>query len=145
MASDHITVGERILLHLRPYVGKANNISAPFEVTQDGIAAGIGVTRAHASIEVNLLVASGEVDEAIRHIPGGKGARKVYTLTAKGLTRSKSLGEYLTAFKIDVTALNRSTRGSRDQAISRLHQDISNTKAKIDNMELRLKALESGA
>jgi len=146
VASDHITVGERILLHLRGFQGQMNNVTAPPEVTQDGIAEVLHVTRSHTSCELKVLIVSGQVLEHVRHVPGGKISRKVYSLSDSGLKRAQELEVYLASHRIDIATLNRPTvKASRSCMIEELRVDLRTMKEKAEKMELRLKALEQGA
>ena len=46
-----LTVGERIILHLGQYSKYLDSYDAPLDVSQDGIAAALRISRAHAAIE----------------------------------------------------------------------------------------------
>ena len=53
----------------------------PWEVCQPGIAEGVGVSRAHASLELLYLIEEGIVGEKLAHVEGSHKRRKVYYLT----------------------------------------------------------------
>lgn len=50
----------------------------PWDATQDGIAAAVGIRRAHVAFELKRLEAKGLVEDLLAHVNGGKVRRKVY-------------------------------------------------------------------
>ncbi|HOL07627.1 MAG TPA: hypothetical protein PKX44_05065 [Methanomassiliicoccaceae archaeon] len=79
-----LTVGERILFHLLQYSKYIDSFDAPIDITQDGIAAALRISRAHAALELKKLKNAGEVKERLSHIKRGRTKRKVYFLTPLG-------------------------------------------------------------
>ncbi len=77
----------------------------PWDLTQDGIATSIRISRAHASIELKKLREYGKVEEKQTHIKGGKVKRKSYLLTPLGMAESARIREYADDNGIDVDAL----------------------------------------
>src|SRR5205823_10330892 len=47
-----VTVGERILVHLSGFLRHADAYECPIEMTQDGIAASLALSRAHVALEL---------------------------------------------------------------------------------------------
>lgn len=91
-----LTVAERITLHLLRQVGRGDDWNAPTEVTNDGIADAAGVSRAHACVELRKQIAAGLVEDAMRHIAGGK-KRKAYALTEAGYSHAVGLRDSIEA------------------------------------------------
>ncbi len=89
------TTRERILLHLGTYHIHQDKVEVPYELTQQGIADAIGVSRSHLSHEIRAFMAEDEglIEERIFHVKGLKRKRKVYFLTSKGLEKFETLRE----------------------------------------------------
>ena len=75
-----MTVGERIVGYLEEL--PLDELTAkdvwPWDATQDGIAAAIGIGRAHVALEMKRLFAKGLVEGLRAHVRGGKTRRLVY-------------------------------------------------------------------
>ncbi len=99
-----LTVGERIVLHLGQYSKYLDNYDAPLDVSQDGIAAALRISRAHAAIELKKLKENGEVLEKLVHIKRGKTKRKVYFLTLTGEERASKVRQFAESEGIEVQA-----------------------------------------
>ncbi|QLH75204.1 MAG: hypothetical protein HPY73_06950 [Methanomassiliicoccales archaeon] len=100
-----VTVGERIILHLAQYSKYIDSFDAPPEVSQDGIAEAIRISRAHAAIELKKLKEHGDVFEKMSHIKKGPTKRKVYYLTEAGEKRAKNLKDYIQGQGIEIAPL----------------------------------------
>ncbi len=88
MSSCSVTKGELVMLHLNkfrhvPY----EKYGMPYGMTQDGIAVALGISRAHASIELKKLVEKNRVEIRGAHIRTGKRVLNVYSLTNEGLEK----------------------------------------------------------
>ncbi|MDY0293379.1 MAG: hypothetical protein RBQ77_02250 [Candidatus Methanomethylophilaceae archaeon] len=84
---DRVTVKDRILLHLGRFemMNGDEIYNVPWDLTQDGIANSLRISRAHASIELKKMRESGLVDEHHAQIKGsGSSKRKVFFLTPSG-------------------------------------------------------------
>lgn len=57
-----LTVGERIILYVGRYQKHKDSFDVPFDVSQDGIAGSLGISRAHAAIELKKLRECGDVE-----------------------------------------------------------------------------------
>ena len=99
-----LTVGERIVLHLGQYSKYLDSFDAPLDVSQDGIAAALRISRAHAAIELKKLKENGEVLEKLVHIKRGKTKRKVYFLTPAGEERASKVRQFAESEGIEVQA-----------------------------------------
>ncbi len=100
-----ITVGERIVLHLVQYQKLIDNYDVPIDISQDGIAASLRISRAHAAIELKKLRGSGEVVEKLAHIKRGKTKRKVYFLSPTGEQKAARIRQYASSEGIDIGPL----------------------------------------
>lgn len=100
-----LTVGERIILHLAQYSRFQEDFDVPMDVSQDGIAAALRISRAHAAIELKKLKESEGVSERLAHIRRGKTKRKVYFLTPKGETKASHVRQFAQSEGIEITPL----------------------------------------
>lgn len=100
-----LTVGERIILHLAQYSKYLDSYDAPLDISQDGIAAALRISRAHAALELKKLKDSKEVSEKLSHIKKGRTKRKVYFLTTMGEQKARDIKEYANENEIDLTPL----------------------------------------
>ncbi|NLN71300.1 MAG: tetratricopeptide repeat protein [Thermoplasmatales archaeon] len=102
-----LSIGQRIIMHLNRFkmTDPSEIYNIPWDLTQDGIATSIRISRAHASIELKKLRESGNVEERQTHIKGGKVKRKSYLLTPAGMSESVRIRKYAEDNGIDVDAL----------------------------------------
>ena len=66
------TIGDRLILHLYTYrsVNPEDYFNIPWELTQDGISSSLGISRAHASIELKRQKEKGTITETLVRIKG---------------------------------------------------------------------------
>ena len=102
-----ISVKDKIVAHLfrNRHVNPNDIYNLPWDITQDGIASSLGITRAHASIELKRLKESAMVDEKQAHIKGGKVRRKCYMLTPLGLDHAKNILEKAESNNVDIYSM----------------------------------------
>jgi len=102
-----LSIGQRIIMHLDRFkmTDSSEIYNIPWDLTQDGIATSIRISRAHASIELKKLRECGKVEEKQTHIKGGKVKRKSYLLTPLGMAESARIREYAEDNGIDIDAL----------------------------------------
>lgn len=105
-----LTIAERIILYLSNYSKFQEDYDVPPDVSQDGIASALRISRAHAAIELKKLKESEEVSERLAHIRRGKTRRKVYFLTVKGEERAREIRDYAEREGIDIVPLLDSRR-----------------------------------
>ncbi len=98
-----LTVGERILFHLLQYTKYLDSFDVPIDITQDGIAAALRISRAHVALELKKLKNAGEVKERLSHVKRGRTKRKVYFLTMAGEARARQIKLYAEENDIDLT------------------------------------------
>lgn len=84
MAVPNMTIGERIIVHLFQYIRRQDAFVCPGGMSQAGIANTLGITRAHAAIELRRQMDAGRVTVRIAHVTGMPTRRKVYALTPRG-------------------------------------------------------------
>jgi hypothetical protein len=92
-------------LHLGQYSKLQDSYDVPLDVSQDGIAGGLRISRAHAAIELKKLKETGMVVERLAHIKRGKTKRKVYFLGQEGEGQAAKIREYARTEGIDVAPL----------------------------------------
>src|SRR5256712_123847 len=95
-----VTVGERVLVHLSWYLRYSDAFECPRETTQDGIAAALGISRAHAALELKRLKTSARVEERMAHVAGARSRRKVYFLTPAGAGAARALRDHARAKRV---------------------------------------------
>jgi len=98
----NLTVAERIVLHLQQYQKLQDSYDVPIDVSQDGIAAALCISRAHVAIELKKLREGGDVVEKLAHIKKGKTKRKVYFLSSNGESKAAKIKDYAVAEGIDL-------------------------------------------
>src|SRR2546426_11677603 len=99
-----VTVGERILVHLSGLLRHADLDECPVEMTQDGIANALLLSRAHVALELKRLKSTGKVQERMAHVANARSRRKVYELTPAGQEISRRMREHARARTIELSA-----------------------------------------
>ncbi len=89
-----VTVGERIVVHLSGFLRHFDAYEVPPEMTQDGIGAALGISRAHVALELKRLKAAGKVEERMAHVANARTRRKVYALMPAGQDIARRMREY---------------------------------------------------
>jgi len=79
--------------------------NVPFDLTQDGIASILGISRAHASLELKKLKEAGKADDWLAHIKGIGSKRKAYYLLPEGFTEAEQLKKRFESSGIMIDAL----------------------------------------
>lgn len=100
-----LTVGERIIFHLSQYTKFQDSFDVPIDITQDGIAAALRISRAHAALELKKLKESKDVAERLSHIKKGRTKRKAYFLTAQGEMKALTIKDFAQEHAIDLVPL----------------------------------------
>ena len=90
-----ITLSDKILLFLIHYTKFRGERQTPIDITQEGIASNIGITRSVIQKVIKSLIKDGYVEENFAHISGIKRGRKVYTLTNEGIIKSRKISDKL--------------------------------------------------
>src|SRR5213592_1278197 len=63
-------------------------------MTQDGIATGLALSRAHVALELKRLKTSGRVGERMAHVAHARSRRKVYDLTSSGQEVARKMRDH---------------------------------------------------
>jgi len=105
-----VTVGERVLVHLAGFARFGDAYECPKEMTQDGIAAALGISRAHTALELKRLRSSGKVEERMAHVEGARTRRKVYVLLPAGQEIARRMREHARTKRVSL----RTPDGTRD-------------------------------
>jgi DNA-binding transcriptional ArsR family regulator len=106
VSNETATVRERILLHLSRFPQTpADTFNIPFDLTQDGIATVLGISRAHASLELKKLKEMGMVDDWRARVKGTGNKRIVYCLLPDGIREADLLWKRFEESGITVEAL----------------------------------------
>lgn len=127
---------EKILIHLKDYTGFTDDDILPEDMTQEGLADALGMSRTHASRLLKDLVSEGLLIEKKSHIRGRDRKLKTYRLSQDGVKKAEEvlseLGDHQITvvdgddeFSISVTEIEERTGGKIDliTAISRLDSD----------------------
>ena len=87
--TTRFTLSDRALMHLYRYrhIPVGTELGAPSEMTQDGIAGALGISRSHAALITNRLEEGGRLESGKSRIVGQMqgGPRKVYFITPIGI------------------------------------------------------------
>ncbi|MDR3282949.1 MAG: hypothetical protein LBS92_04995, partial [Candidatus Methanoplasma sp.] len=104
---DNITVKERAVLHLSrfPEMGPKDIFNVPFDLTQDGIASVLGISRAHASLELKKLKETGKICDWQAHVRGGNSKRRAYCLLPDGFADAETLRKRIESSGLVVDSL----------------------------------------
>ena len=102
-----LPVWEKIILHLNRYKTSdpGDRYNVLWDLTQDGIASSLRISRAHSSIELKKLRLSGKVIESYSHIKGKDNKRKTYFLTANGMIDAQRILDRAEKEGIDFTSM----------------------------------------
>lgn len=118
-----VTVGERIVVHLSGFLRHLDAYEVPPEMTQDGIGAALGISRAHVALELKRLKAAGKVEERMAHVANARTRRKVYALTPAGQEIARRMREYARS-RIVVLLMPQGTReATGEEALDALRQN----------------------
>jgi DNA-binding MarR family transcriptional regulator len=88
-ARGHVTVNQRILVHLLGHVRWLDRGDAPPQVTQQGIADALRVRRSHVTLALQALAQRGLVEYRTTRVVGGARRKKAYGLTPIGYERAQ--------------------------------------------------------
>ncbi len=122
MKLSDLTVNERILLHLRDYMGNTDTTSASMGQTQAGISEGIDIRINHIPRAVKKLLDDNYVNEYLAHVSGLKRKRKVYYLNEAGVKKASQMLDEI-----------------KDQEISLTFKDGQTSQIKISDISLTIK------
>ncbi len=116
----HLTIGEKILLHLLNNMEHEEELVVSQEATQHGISTGLGIRQSHVSYDVNILEGKKLLTSSVKHVRHLKRRRKAYFLTQQGYRQAKSIRSKASEIKVKVLDAGRERTMTLD-AISRKH------------------------
>lgn len=96
----HVTVKEKILIHLISYSKFRDEGEAPVQISQDGMAKAVGVRRSHIASALKDLKENELVEEKKARVIGEKRRKNAYFLTHEGKTEALRLKEVFLGKKI---------------------------------------------
>lgn len=96
----HLTVNEKILLHLLESHRSQNLREAPISITQKGIAENVNIRWNHVPRAMHSLKKQGYITEDMSHIEGKTRRQKAYFLTDEGLLFAKNLRERILGWDV---------------------------------------------
>ncbi len=99
-----VTVKDRILLHLLDYWGQMHRSEWPVELTQDGIAGTVGISRSHVAVTLPDLIDEDMVEVSTQRVQGRPRRVKVYALSYKGGSYAGRRAQEL--LRTEVTAMD---------------------------------------
>ncbi len=88
-----LTIPEKILIHLYSYRKFSDRYEYPIEMTQQGIAAAVGISVTHVPRNIKKLQAEHLVEVRKGHVPGKKKRVTIYFLTSHGIMRARDIIE----------------------------------------------------
>jgi len=98
----HITVEERLLLHLLDYSKYEDAYDVPISLSQEGIAKAINIRRNDVSRTIKNIINKGWVDVRLGHVEGVGRRRKVYFLTPSGYTNALKIKEAILELEVPI-------------------------------------------
>jgi ATP/maltotriose-dependent transcriptional regulator MalT/DNA-binding MarR family transcriptional regulator len=128
-AKPHLTVQEKILLHLLEHSKYEDKFEVPYSLTQDGIAGIAGVRRSYVSAANKELIEKGFAAEKLSHVKGEARRRKTYYLTPEG----KAQAEKLLGQIKEITVTLRDEEGEKEVKLIEINRRI---KKKLSTLEL---------
>lgn len=96
----HITVKEKILVHLLNYSKYMDEVEVPEQVSQEGMAKVVGVRRSHIASALKDLKTAGHIEEKKARVIGEKRRKNAYFLTHEGQGEALRLKETILEKKI---------------------------------------------
>src|SRR5439155_1280943 len=73
------------------------------DMTQDGIATALSLSRAHVALELKRLKSTGKVQERMAHVANARSRRKVYELTPAGQEISRRMREHARSRTVELS------------------------------------------
>lgn len=119
-----LTAKERILLHLLEFTRTTDELEAPPEVNQEGVARGAGIDLRHLAQMIRPLIQEGLVLERKAHVKGIRQRRKVYMLTEPGRLAAIRLQKRVSQETVRVRGTDGVTETSLAHALRRTRMGL---------------------
>ena len=97
-----LSVNERVLLHLSRFATDTPPEEYPEEVTQVGIAEGVGISRTHVPRAVKALIRDGSVEEIRGRVTNRERRMSVYAVTSEGFRKAEETWDRVRASSLKV-------------------------------------------
>lgn len=124
------TIGNRLLVHLSCFSRYNGQYVCPPEMTQDGMSQKLGISRAHAALELKRMRERNHVEYRLTHVVKAKTRRKVYQLTQTGELMANELKEGARRKRVRVINGNGGVECSGQEALKLLcAQGLSESEA----------------
>ena len=136
MGERRLTVRDRIIVHLASYIRYAQEFECPEEMSQAGISAAIGKSRAHTTLELSRMKEADLVTDRLAHVKGARSKRKTYYLTHLALAREREIAEHIEGLEIEIGGSGEFNLMNGQQAVEVLMNKLSMSRAIAFNMML---------
>ena len=119
-----LSVKQKALIFLNKYrsLDSKDVYNTPWELTQDGVANALCVSRAHACIVLNQLKSEDMVEEKITHIRNGKIRRKSYFILPAGMDEAANLLKTAEKENIDLSFILDSKKQGTNVSLDKLSE-----------------------
>ena len=119
-----LSVKQKALIFLNKYksLDSTDIYNTPWELTQDGVANALCISRAHACIVLNQLKSEDMVEEKITHIRNGKIRRKSYFILPSGMEAANELLKTAEKENIDLSFILDSKKQGTNVSLEKLSE-----------------------
>ena len=120
----NLSVKQKALIFLNKYksLDTTDIYNTPWELTQDGVANALCISRAHACIVLNQLKSEDMVEEKITHIKNGKIRRKSYFILPAGMEEASDLLKTAEKENIDLSFILDSKKQGTSISLDKLNE-----------------------
>ncbi len=137
-----------MVLHLYRFRPYREEFVVPRSVTQEGIGLEVGISRAHAAIELRRMLEQGIVERRHAHVKGLGTRRVTYFLSPRGEEDAQSLIDLLETAGIKAEAViaapaEKRVKASLSNKITKLRVEALTLRNRIELLDQRIAALES--
>ena len=119
-----LSVKQKALIFLNKYksLDPSDIYNTPWELTQDGVANALCISRAHACIVLKQLKNEDMVEEKITHIRNGKVRRKSYFIMPAGMEEASDLLRIAEKENIDLSFILDSKKQGTNVSLDKLNE-----------------------
>ena len=119
-----LSVKQKALIFLNKYksLDSSDIYNTPWELTQDGVANALCISRAHACIVLGQLKIEDMVEEKVTHIKNGKIRRKSYFILPSGIEEAAELLKIAEKEKIDLSFILDSKKQGANVSLEKLNE-----------------------
>jgi len=120
----NLSVKQKALIFLNKFksLDTTDIYNTPWELTQDGVANALCISRAHACIVLNQLKSEDMVEEKITHIKNGKIRRKSYFILPAGMEEASNLLKMAEKENIDLSFILDSKKKGINVSLDKLSE-----------------------